>query len=221
MQSTFHHFADYNWDTRAGSRSIVDEPLGAAIMRTPPAIAARTSAQVLELMRVLHNVCAAYPCGSPRETWAVAVSRDIRWDSTFAATRPTPREGLQACVLGSSEGLLVNHPHPGPLALQVDAWVSGLRRLLQGAMGASGQHLIPHGCGSLRLGLAARNRTPYRRRPKPVQNTKEIGGVKHYGARLFKGVSFEIVRLGEKLLLPPGDMVFALRANVPPATAIL
>jgi hypothetical protein len=38
-QSTFHHFADYNWDTRAGSPSFVDEPPGAAIVRTPQAIA--------------------------------------------------------------------------------------------------------------------------------------------------------------------------------------
>ena len=38
-QSTFHHFADYNWDARAGSPSFVDEPPGDAIMRTPQAIA--------------------------------------------------------------------------------------------------------------------------------------------------------------------------------------
>jgi hypothetical protein len=38
-QSTFHHFADYNWNTQAGSPSFVDEPPGDAIMRTPQAIA--------------------------------------------------------------------------------------------------------------------------------------------------------------------------------------
>ncbi len=38
-QSTFHHFADYNWDTAAGSPSFVDEPPGDAIMRTPRALA--------------------------------------------------------------------------------------------------------------------------------------------------------------------------------------
>jgi hypothetical protein len=37
-QSTFHHFADYNWDTRSGSPSFVDEPPGDAIVRTPQAI---------------------------------------------------------------------------------------------------------------------------------------------------------------------------------------
>jgi hypothetical protein len=31
-QSTFHHFADYNWDPRLGSPSFVDEPAGASIL---------------------------------------------------------------------------------------------------------------------------------------------------------------------------------------------
>jgi hypothetical protein len=38
-QSTFHHFADYNWDTRLGCPSFVDEPPGDAIMRSPQALA--------------------------------------------------------------------------------------------------------------------------------------------------------------------------------------
>jgi hypothetical protein len=38
-QSTFHHFADYNWDTTAGSPSFVDEPPGRAIMQHPDALA--------------------------------------------------------------------------------------------------------------------------------------------------------------------------------------
>ncbi len=38
-QSTFHHFADYNWDTRDGAPSFVDEPPGDAIVRTPQALA--------------------------------------------------------------------------------------------------------------------------------------------------------------------------------------
>ncbi len=38
-QSTFHHFADYNWDPRDGAPSFVDEPPGDAILRTPQAIA--------------------------------------------------------------------------------------------------------------------------------------------------------------------------------------
>jgi hypothetical protein len=37
--SSFHHFADYNWDTRSGCPSFVDEPPGEAIMHTPEAIA--------------------------------------------------------------------------------------------------------------------------------------------------------------------------------------
>lgn len=38
-QSTFHHFADYNWDTRAGCPTFVDEPPGEAIQRVPEALA--------------------------------------------------------------------------------------------------------------------------------------------------------------------------------------
>ncbi len=38
-QSTFHHFADYNWDRRSGCPSFVDEPPGDGMVRTPHAIA--------------------------------------------------------------------------------------------------------------------------------------------------------------------------------------
>ena len=38
-QSTFHHFADYNWDTRVGAPSFVSEPPGEAILREPQAMA--------------------------------------------------------------------------------------------------------------------------------------------------------------------------------------
>ena len=38
-QSTFHHFADYNWDTNAGAPSFVDEPPGDGMMREPQALA--------------------------------------------------------------------------------------------------------------------------------------------------------------------------------------
>lgn len=38
-ESTFHHFADYNWDTRSGAPSFVSEPPGDALMHTPQAIA--------------------------------------------------------------------------------------------------------------------------------------------------------------------------------------
>lgn len=37
-QSTFHHFADYNWDPRDGAPSFVDEPPGDAILRDPEAL---------------------------------------------------------------------------------------------------------------------------------------------------------------------------------------
>jgi len=39
-QSTFHHFADYNWDPRVGAPSFVDEPPGDGMLRYPEALAA-------------------------------------------------------------------------------------------------------------------------------------------------------------------------------------
>jgi hypothetical protein len=39
-ESTFHHFADYNWDTTSGAPSFVDEPPSSAIMSAPHALAA-------------------------------------------------------------------------------------------------------------------------------------------------------------------------------------
>lgn len=38
-QSTFHHFADYNWDPRMGCPSFVSEPPGDGIARNPQAMA--------------------------------------------------------------------------------------------------------------------------------------------------------------------------------------
>jgi hypothetical protein len=38
-ESTFHHFADYNWDTRLGAPSFVSEPPGDAMLREPAAMA--------------------------------------------------------------------------------------------------------------------------------------------------------------------------------------
>src|ERR1700742_3627851 len=37
-QSTFHHFADYNWDIGAGAPSFVDEPPGSTMAETPEAM---------------------------------------------------------------------------------------------------------------------------------------------------------------------------------------
>jgi hypothetical protein len=47
-QSTFHHFADYNWDTSAGAPSFVDGPPGTAMAETPDAMAS-TKAYVRNL----------------------------------------------------------------------------------------------------------------------------------------------------------------------------
>jgi hypothetical protein len=38
-ESTFHHFADYNWDPRSGSPSFVSEPPGDGLRRVPEALA--------------------------------------------------------------------------------------------------------------------------------------------------------------------------------------
>lgn len=38
-ESTFHHFADYNWDTLSGCPSFVDEPPGDGMRRVPEALA--------------------------------------------------------------------------------------------------------------------------------------------------------------------------------------
>lgn len=37
-QSTFHHFADYNWDSRAGCPTFVDEPPGCTMTTEPQAL---------------------------------------------------------------------------------------------------------------------------------------------------------------------------------------
>ena len=51
-QSTFHHFADYNWDPRDGSPSFVDEPAGDAILRDPEGLR-QTRADMTNLARWL------------------------------------------------------------------------------------------------------------------------------------------------------------------------
>jgi hypothetical protein len=38
-ESTFHHFADYNWDPLSGCPSFVSEPPGDALKRVPEALA--------------------------------------------------------------------------------------------------------------------------------------------------------------------------------------
>lgn len=57
-QSTFHHFADYNWDTRSGCPSFVDEPPGDGMQRVPDALA--------DTQRYVLNI-AAWLASIPRE----------------------------------------------------------------------------------------------------------------------------------------------------------
>ena len=47
-ESTFHHFADYNWNVGTGAPSFVDEPPGGALAETPEAMAS-TKAYVRNL----------------------------------------------------------------------------------------------------------------------------------------------------------------------------
>jgi hypothetical protein len=56
-QSTFHHFADYNWDTAAGCPSFVDEPPSDGMQRVEQAFA--------DTRRYVLNV-AAWLCGNLR-----------------------------------------------------------------------------------------------------------------------------------------------------------
>src|SRR5690606_21032000 len=51
-QSTFHHFADYNWDVRAGSPSFVTEPPGTGLIDDPQAMS-DTHRYVLNLAKWL------------------------------------------------------------------------------------------------------------------------------------------------------------------------
>jgi hypothetical protein len=51
-ESTFHHFADYNWDVRAGSPSFVSEPPSDGLINSPEAMA-DTRRYVLNLARWL------------------------------------------------------------------------------------------------------------------------------------------------------------------------
>ena len=53
-QSTFHHFADYNWDASSGCPSFVDEPPGEGMTTNPAALAA-TQRYVLNVAAWLAN----------------------------------------------------------------------------------------------------------------------------------------------------------------------
>jgi hypothetical protein len=53
-ESTFHHFADYNWDTSSGAPSFVSEPPGGTLLHTPQAIA-DTHRYVVNVARWLGN----------------------------------------------------------------------------------------------------------------------------------------------------------------------
>jgi len=57
-ESTFHHFADYNWDPRSGAPSFVSEPPGDGLQRVPEALA-DTQRYVLNLAAWLSSTLSA------------------------------------------------------------------------------------------------------------------------------------------------------------------
>ena len=63
-ESTFHHFADYNWDTMLGSPSFVSEPPGDGLKRNPEALA-DTHRYVLNIAAWLSGTL---PIGLPNGT---------------------------------------------------------------------------------------------------------------------------------------------------------
>jgi hypothetical protein len=56
-ESTFHHFADYNWNTRLGAPSFVTEPPGDALRREPAAMA--------DTQRYVRNIALWLSAGQP------------------------------------------------------------------------------------------------------------------------------------------------------------
>jgi hypothetical protein len=76
-QSTFHHFADYNWDIRTGCPSFVSEPPGDGMINNPQAVA-DTRRYVLNLASWL----GAKALGASRDLpAAVLPAEDRQWQS--------------------------------------------------------------------------------------------------------------------------------------------
>jgi hypothetical protein len=59
-ESTFHHFADYNWSIAAGCPTFVKDPPGDGIARDP---------QPLEIFKDYVTNLAAWLCGPPKHHW--------------------------------------------------------------------------------------------------------------------------------------------------------
>jgi hypothetical protein len=71
-QSRFHHFADYNWDIRAGSPSFVSELPSTGLIKNPQAVAG-TRRYVLNLARWL-GARADYAAAIPKRRRIVSAS---------------------------------------------------------------------------------------------------------------------------------------------------
>ena len=80
-QSTFHHFADYNWDPASGAPSFVSEPPGDGFVRTPEALRqARQYAVNVALWT------AGLPLPAEREAQEAALDQALK--DTFPASDP-------------------------------------------------------------------------------------------------------------------------------------
>jgi hypothetical protein len=78
-QSTFHHFADYNWDPGMGAPSFVSEPAGSGLASTPGAREATK--------RYVKNL-ALWLAGRDADTAAVAAHRDAQLDEALEESFP-------------------------------------------------------------------------------------------------------------------------------------
>lgn len=81
-QSTFHHFADYNWDTAAGAPSFVNEPPGDALPNSPEA-----SRAVRQYVRNLAMWLVGMPVDA--EKAHLDAQLDEALEETFPASDPT------------------------------------------------------------------------------------------------------------------------------------
>lgn len=66
-QSTFHHFADYNWDPRDGSPSFVDEPPGRGMIDDPETLR--------QTQRYMRKYCGLADAALTERRWTGIVGR--------------------------------------------------------------------------------------------------------------------------------------------------
>jgi hypothetical protein len=82
-QSTFHHFADYNWDPAAGAPSFVSEPPGDGLATSPQA-----QAQVRAYAKNLALWLSGRPLDADVEAARLDAELDEALDESFPASDP-------------------------------------------------------------------------------------------------------------------------------------